>query len=190
MKVTIHMIYDLLTQKDKVMGLNDHGYELAMDFMRNTYSHGRYKYFAMDAEIDIQWDMTDKQCRNYVLNGIEHGKGYDPVYDYCGAMFFGNFKLEFITTVDGNYHNLFRYGMEGYDCLEDGTPYGEEYGSEKFDDHSRRTLEGFARAIEEQIVPWLNEYTDFIDDAVKETNPVKWYPGTKNNYMQTITRRA
>lgn len=188
MKVTIHMIYDLLTQKDKVMGLNDHGYELAMDFMRNTYSHGRYKYFAMDAEIDIQWDMTEEECRNYVKNRIESGAGCNTQNDYCGAMFFGNFKLEFITTFDGNYHNLFHYGVEGYDELEDGTPYCDE--SDDFLDHSRRTMEGFAETIEGQIVWWLNEHTDFIDDAVKETNLAKWYPGTRSNYMRTVTRRA
>lgn len=187
MEVTVHSVYDQIAHADYVMGLDDYGYERAMDFLQKD-TDNKYEYCGTDESINIRWDMTEEQCRSYVKNGIEPGKEYDSIHDYCGAMFFGNFKLEFITTADGNYHNLFLYGKEGYAELEDGTPYDEM--SDDFVDHSRRTLEGFAKTIEAQIVPWLNRHTDFIDDALEKTNPVKWYPGTKRNYMQETTRRA
>ena len=192
MKVTVHSVEDQLNINNKTFGLNDYGYNLAMDFLNKNqeYRGGeRYEYFGTDMEIQFKWDMSEEQCRQYVRNMHDHSC-YDNEHDYCGAMFFGNFKLEFITTPDGNYHNLFLYGAEGYDVLEDGTPYDEEYGSEKFDDHPRRTLDGFARNIEAQVVDWLNEYTQFIEDAIKPTEPAKWYPGNKYCYMPTITREA
>ena len=189
MKVTVHSVYDKHTNTNKVFGIGDRGYDLAMDFMK-TCDFRRYEFFSSGEEIDIRWDMTDEDCRSYVWNMIDPGSGYDNEHNYCGAMFFGNFKLEFIMTPDDNFHNLFHYGVPGYDELGDGTPYDEEYGPEKFCDYPRRTFEAFARKIEEQIVPWLNEYTQFINDATKPTNPKKWYPGTKAHYMQKITRKA
>ena len=192
MEVTVHSVYDRFNNEEIMFGIGDFGYKLAMDFMnsRPDHSHKQFEYFGTDEEIDIRWDMTEEDCRSYVWNMIDPGSGYENEHNYCGAMFFGNFKLEFIMTPDDNFHNLFHYGVPGYDELEDGTPYGEEYGPEKFYDYPRRTFEAFARKIEEQIVPWLNEYTQFINDATKPTNPKKWYPGTRAQYMRKITRKA
>ena len=116
-------------------------------------------------------------------------------YDYLGALFFGNFKLEFINASDGPYCNLFQYGAEdekdkAYAYLEDGTPYEmrDELGNILL--IPGNTFDGFAENIEEQIIRLLWRHPEYIQYAIGPTNIDKWYPGEKSRYLKEITREA
>lgn len=140
-------------------------------------------------EIQFKWDMGQDGFRKY-MNCLSDPERYRYDNDYCGAVFFGDMKLEFMTTDVGVYHNLFHYGVEGYAYLPDGTPYEEELGYDDFVDRPRRTFDGFARNIESQVIGWLERYPEMIADAVKPTVADKWYPGWKQDYKHNITREA
>lgn len=198
MKVYTHVVTDQLAHKPRYFGISTDedgtGYQKAMKWINQhqEYRGGeRYEYFGTDEEIDFQWDMSDEQYDT--LKSPPEGW---TANDYLGAVFFGNCKLEFILANDeytGIYCNMFVLGQEGYAELPDGTPYSEYEGFAcKFDSNlpKRRTFEAFAKHIEQDIVDVLNEYNQLIDEALKPTNPEKWYPGYKYDYMQKITRRA
>lgn len=202
MKVFPQIVYDQVTCRHICFGieLNEDGGKFKQEALDYIDKHQewrggeRLEYLKREKEIQFVWDMDEKGFRQYMENER------NPKYiadNYCGAVFFGEFKLEFITTENGNYHNLFHYGKHGYDFLDDGTPYDEILDmADYFDDPHRRTFEGFARAVELQIIKTFNEVRDDDDfdnlvfDMLEITNPEKWYPGVKHNYMQKITRRA
>ena len=194
MKVTVHSVEDQLNVNNETFGLNDWGYELAMDFLNHNqeYRGGeRYEYFGTDLDIDFKWDMTPEQYE--IIK--RPPKEWTP-NNYLGAVFFGNCKLEFILAQDNGdsyvYCNMFVKGREGYDIMEDGTPYADYEGfAAKFDSDlpKRRTFDAFPRKIEEDIPDVLNEYHQLIEDAIAQTNPDAWYPYEGHEPI-TITRRA
>ena len=124
------------------------------------------------------------------------------ISDYCGAVFFGNLKLEFIRNdVAGGYFNLFEYGAEdvpghAYSYLEDGTPYEERdpYPTVEFPDlenmkpEDRPTFTAFAENIEKCILRLLKETPDLIPAAIMPTDPNKWYPCDHPYKVEEITR--
>ena len=187
MKVTVHSIYDKQEHHNIDLGLDEVGYQRCMHDMESTdkYPDDRYEYFGIDTSIDFKWDMTEEQFQKFMKTFInEYGED-----DYCGAIYFGNLKMEFMTTPDGTYENLFLYGKRGYGALKDGTPYDELNGiADKIHIHPRRTFEAFARDIERQIIECANEYTQYILDMISATEPQKWYPGKYYRKDQKITR--
>ena len=195
MKVTVHSVEDQLNINNKTFGLNEWGYELAMDFLNHNQEYRgveRYEYFGTDMDIDFQWDMSEEQYAMLKNNPNEWTE-----HDYLGAVFFGNCKLEFVLAQNDEgsfvYCNMFVLGQEGYDYLPDGTPYAEYEGFAcKFEEDlpKRRTFRSFAEHIEHDIVDVLNEYHQLIEEAIVPTNPERWYPGYKHDYMSKITRRA
>ena len=161
----------------------------ALDYIdkHQEYRGGeRLEYYGNEMEIQFLWDMTEDDYARYMENARHPKFNAD---NYCGGVFFGNLKMEFVMTEDTNYHNVFLWGKHGYDFLEDGTPYDELFMDDVVDS-PRRTFEGFARSIEAQIIKSLNENPETIPEALGKTNPEKWYPGPKYNYMKKITRRA
>lgn len=188
MIITVHSVLE--NGKNTDYGLNDEGYERAMDYMNSIRNES--EYFATDEEIDFQWDMTDEGFHRLMRPGNDDA---DDVSDYLGAVFFGNYKLEFIwNDIAGAYNNMFWYGKEeipgnAYAYLDNGTPYEEI--DPAFVIPMRRTFESFAKNIEAQIIKWLNDNPEYIEDALVKTDPDKWYTnGYYNSYTPNITRRA
>lgn len=141
------------------------------------------------------WDMTEEEFKLLMSEDIEEYE--EPTY--CGAVFFGNFKLEFMKKNYGGctgYRNLFQYGAEdtkgeAYDYLEDGTPYEERYPiSDEITLPHRRTFRKFAESIERQIIQMLDNHPEYIPDATVPTVPSNWYPGERENYMRDFIRIA
>lgn len=191
MKVFPQSIYDHVTGKNTWFGIDmEEGcgpaYDKAMFAMESSdcfvdNDPERYEYFGNEMEIKFRWDMTAEQFKEYMRTFLtEEGKD-----NYCGAVFFGNFKFEFMTTPDGTYNNLFLLGQRGYGMLEDETPYDELPGfADQIYMHPRRTFEAFALDIERQIIECANEYTDYIPWMLTPTEPARWYPN--GNYDTTI----
>lgn len=149
----------------------------------------RFEFFCTEENIDFQWDMTPE---HYQM--LKNPPSEWTPDDYLGAVFFGNCKLEFIWSHEGDfvYCNMFVKGIPGYDFLSDGTPYADYEGFAcKFESDlpKRRTFDAFARKIEHDIVEVLNEYHQLIEDALKPTNPDAWYPYDGHKPI-TIARRA
>lgn len=145
-----------------------------------------YEYTRYEEHIDFMWAMEQDDFEAFRSKDAPEGSN-----DYCGAVFFGEFKLEFMHIDEENtYLNCFEYGVPGYSELEDGTPYEEHWGmSDKIKIPNRRTFDAFARKIEEQIVEILNEYHEFVEPATHTTYINKWYPGSKAEYKPIkITR--
>ncbi len=189
MKVFPQSVHDQLTHKEIWFGVDlEEGcgpaYDQAMDYINKhqEWRGGeRLEYFGNEMEIQFRWDMTAEQFKEYMLTFLTE-KGKD---NYCGSVFFGNFKFEFVTTPDGTYNNLFLLGQRGYGMLEDETPYDELPGfADQIYMHPRRTFEAFARDIERQIIECANEYTDYIPWMLTPTEPARWYPN--GNYNTTI----
>ena len=201
MEVTVHSCTDQLHSfhGNKNFGLNDEGYNKAMEWINEhqEWRGGeRYEYFGVDMEIKFMWDMTVDEFKTLVVNRPH--EGFEDLREYMGALFFGNFKLEFILTEDGSYCNCYQYGANDgtyfspYAYLEDGTPYEERETdiAERIQIHKRRTFEAFAKNIEEQVIKLLDKYPIYIEDALVETNPTKWYPDGQCNVTRDITRIA
>ena len=194
MKVTIHSIYDKLTKENINYGTDYPGYNRCMaELNAGKYSDkDRYEYFGRDMDIKFMWDMTEAEFRAVITSGKD-SEG-DDMSDYCGAVFFGDFKLEFVwNDVAGAYNNLFLWGAEydvgrAYGYLEDGTPYEELYPD--FGIAKRRTFVSFAKRTEETVVKWLNDHPEFLEYALGKTDPTKWYPGGQCNVTRDITRIA
>ena len=117
--------------------------------------------------------------------------------DYCGAVFFGNFKLEFIRNeAYGGYRNLFQYGAEdipgsAYSYLEDGTPYEDRDAlADQITLPEGVPFDTFAAHIENQICGLLCRYPELIAAATVPTVPDKWYPCDHPYQIDEITREA
>ena len=197
MLVTVHSIYDAETRENINYGINDSGYDKAMaDLNSGKYADAkRYEYFGYTMEIRFVWDMNNKEFDELMAPGLD-SRGND-ITEYLGAVFFGDFKLEFHwNDVAGSFNELFFFGAEftegrAYGYLEDNTPYEElTEVDEEFHIRKRRTFDGFAKSIESQVIDWLNRHPDYIEYALELTIPSKWYPGEKENYMKDFTRIA
>ena len=145
-----------------------------------------YQYTRYEQNIDFVWSMEQDEFDTFKSNDEPNGSN-----DYCGAVFFGDMKLEFMHLDECNtYLNCFEYGVPGYAELEDGTPYDEHCGfADRIEIPKRRTFEAFARKIEQEIVDLLDEYYQFVGPATRPTNVNKWYPGRTAEPIK-ITRRA
>ena len=200
MEVTVHSVTDQACSwhGNRNFGLNEEGYEKAMDWINKhqEYRGGeRYEYFGVDMEIKFIWDMTELEFKT--VHDATPDDYEDDMTEYEGALFFGNFKLEFIKSrIAGCYCNLFQYGAEdtpngAYEYLEDGTPYEERYPiSDEIRIPHRRTFESFAGNVEKQVIDLLNRHPEFIEDALKPTVPSNWYLGARHNYIKNFTRIA
>ena len=198
MKVYPQSVHDQLTGKEIWFGVDlEEGrgpaYDKAMKFLNDNqgYQGGeRYEYFGNGMEIQFMWDMTNDEFKALMVHGKD-SEGLD-LSDYLGAVFFGNFKLEFIwNDVAGAFNNLFWYGQEdrpgyAYAYLEDGTPYEEL--DPPFVIPKRRTFEAFAKNVEAQVTRLLNMDPTYIEEALKPTDPTKWYPDGQCNVTRDITR--
>jgi len=195
MKVTVHSITDQAVSwhGNRNFGLNNTGYERAMEWLKKhqEWRGGeRYEYFGTDMNIHFVWDMTDDEFKAFMAPDDED---LEDLRDYCGALFFGNFKLEFIKMEVGYYCNLFQYGAENeygsaYAYLEDGTPYEELDEVDDIRIPRRRTFESFAENIERSVIDLLNKNPALIEDALEDTIPSKWYPTETYNYTKNFTR--
>ena len=195
MKVTIHSVSDQLHHKDILFGIGQVGYDRAMKFLdtNQEYQGGeRYEHYRQEKKIQFMWDMIEDEFK--ALMAPLDDDGFEES-NYLGAVFFGEFKLEFINTGCGGYRNLFQYGANDmgeyhpYAYLEDGTPYEERYPeSDDIVIHKRRVFDNFADNIERQIIDLLNAHPEFIEDALKPTEPTKWYPDGQCNVTRDITR--
>lgn len=142
--------------------------------------------------VHFMWDMTPAEFSALYAQHPE----CTETYDYLGAVFFGDFKLEFIQNADGGYRNLFLYdedetGPYLYDYLEDGTPYGEY--CDEADEIAlplADSFDAFASAIEAQIINLMRRHIWMLPEAANDTEPNKWYPGDRMNYARDITREA
>ena len=193
MKITVHSIYDILTGQNINYGINDVGYNKCIADLNagKCADQTRYVYFKCDVEIKFMWDVTENEFDAMRTPGRDDGI---DVSEYFGAVFFGDFKLEFIwNDVGGVYNNLFFYGAEdihgeAYAYLEDGSPYEDIIPD--LDVVKSRTFDAFAKKTEETLVKWLNGRPEFIEYAIKETDPKKWYPDGQCNITRDITRVA
>lgn len=200
MKVTIHKLYDQLCGENnrKIFGLNEVGDKAIRKYIsENQEWRGgeRLEHGILTSEITFRWDMTEEEFRT--IHDATPDDYADDMCEYEGALFFGNFKLEFIKNdISGCYCNLFQYGVEdkpdmAYDYLEDGTPYEECYPiCDEIRVPHRRTFESFAENVEQQVIDMLNRHPEFIMDAVKLTAPAKWYPGEREKYLKDFSREA
>ena len=142
--------------------------------------------------VAFKWDMTQAEFSAMFAPAPD----LQDLRDYLGAVFFGNFNLEFIMTEDGGYCNLFQYGAEdqkdmAYGYLEDGTPYEERYPiSDEIVWIPQDRFDVFAENIENQIESLLFRHPEFIPDAMVPTNPDKWYPADAPYKISEITREA
>ena len=200
MKVYPQSVYDQLTGKTIWFGVDlaegcGPAYDKAMDYLKRhqEWRGGeRLEYFGVEQEIKFMWDMIEAEFKAVMAPGKD-SQGVD-VSDYLGALFFGDFKLEFIwNDVAGAYNNLFFWGAEyssghAYAYLEDGTPYEEI--DPPFVIPKRRTFEAFAKNIEKQVIKWLNDTPIYIEYALEKTKPTKWYPDGQCNITRDITRVA
>ena len=116
MEVTVHSVTDQACSwhGNKNFGLNEEGYKKAMDWFNKhqEYCGGeRYEYFGVDMEIKFIWDMTEMEFKT--IHDATPDDYEDDMTEYEGALFFGNFKLEFIKNrIAGCYCNLFQYGAD------------------------------------------------------------------------------
>ena len=122
--------------------------------------------------IKFMWEMTDSDLlrlasKDYPANGN----------DYCGSLFFGDFKVEFIWDECINWRiNCFRYNFGNYGDIN-GVPYDQcdpiEY---HFALPEITTLGKFTADVEEHIVDILETCCpSLIPYATKRTEPYKWY---------------
>ena len=145
-------------------------------------------------EVNFKWDMSQTELED--LNA-GHDDNLDGLYIYDGAVFFGDFKIEFIRNENpGRYLNMYQYGIidhpgevDAYAYLEDGAPYEDR--DEQVQSITIRTIESFpdfALDIELQILDMLGEYPELIQAATRPTDPDKWYPAGRPYKIDEITR--
>ena len=141
--------------------------------------------------VRFMWDMDD--ARYTELFAVPESAV--DVCNYCGAVFFGDLKLEFIRNdISGIYCNVFQYGAEdisenAYGYLSDGTPYEERNPlADEIIPTQCNSFAEFAADIEIQVLRLLPDYPDLIPVASAQTDPDKWYPGS-HPYHVNITRR-
>ena len=198
MDITIWEITDQLNKNDHIAGIGAQGQKNCDEFIAHNqeYQGGeRYELRVYPANIHFIWDMAADEFKYLMTPDVEEYE--EPIY--CGALFFGNFKLEFMKkNFDGchGYRNLFQYGAEdrkgdAYGYLEDGTPYEERYPeSDDIILPYRRTFRSFAENVEKQVINLLNAHPEFIKDAIKGTIPANWYPGERHLYTKDFSREA
>ena len=175
-----HVVYE---------GLGNEGYDRVMRLMKElpqtlveNYEtkfgyHNKevhFEYFAEENEIDFQWRMTEEEF-NRLMNP------YDTSENYCGAVHFGDCKLEFVFENCGNddftsFNNLYVYGKDdGYAKLKDGTPYSYEddmFCMPEFTDFSTWKME-----CERRIIDALNNDKNYLlRYAIQPTKVYEWYP--------------
>lgn len=154
----------------------------------------------MKKSVRFQWDLNNKNFNAMLEPLPDHP--IDECY-YMGAVFFGNFKLEFVRNdVAGIYCNLFEYAAEddpdhAYGYLEDGTPYEERYPiSDEINTPDLNTLvrrpsfTEFAEGIERQINEMLNRHPEFIESASVNMDPNNWYPCNHSYHIKEFSRTA
>ena len=196
MKVKVYSISDQLNKlsiKERTRGINDDG-KNATDWI-NAHQEWRggerYELCAKDSQIKFIWDVNEAEFK-HIINATEDDNGLD-ITEYDGAVFFGNYKLEFLVNdVCGLFNNLFKLGADDsiYDWLEDGTPYSELYSEDLEIDipNSTMTFDKFTENVETQIIAMLNKYPEMIDDALVDTVPERWYPLEREKYMRDFTK--
>lgn len=182
MNFTLH---ELVNSANKVLATRltaPEGYvdEYSGYILANPFAGVAYQLFN-DKQIVFRWALDELG-----LQEILH-----PVYcleeEYIGAVFFGDFKLEFVNFEGYVHTNLFQlYRNNNYAVLDDGTPY------DMLDDEvaipMRRTLDRFQKGVEENIIALLNAVDNgaLIRYALTPTIPGDWYPGDKAKYMRKI----
>lgn len=151
------------------------------------------KMLGKSFDIHFMWDMKPAE---FIALHVPHPE-HTETYDYLGAVFFGDFKLEFIQNADGGYRNLFRYGEDEsngshmYDYLEDGTPYGEYCDeADEIILPLSETFDRFAADVEAQVIDLLRRHIWMLPLAAHDTDPNKWYPGDRMDYARDITRES
>ena len=132
--------------------------------------------------ITIKWDMEEKD-----LLRLRTPVSVHVVDDYCGGLFAGNIKVEFIW--DGSIGcrvNAFIYGIEGYDYIGN-VPYNECFEIwEHFNTPDTDSMPEFYRLAEEELLRLLLEYPYLLHYACGDTDPFKWY--ADRYYIPSVSR--
>lgn len=193
MKVYVCDIFDRVERRVLYAGIDyeecaGDAYDHCMKEMARLDDDNRYEFSCVEEIIDFQWSMTPNDFNTF--RSMHERMG---TLDYCGGLYFGFLKLEFMHIDEWNtYLNCFRYGQKGYGELANGVPYDEYCGfADQIDIPERRTFPAFARCVEREVIKVLNEYSQLVDDAIRPTNPGIWHRDAQNNTIfPAITRRA
>ena len=202
MKVYTHVVTDQLEHNPRYFGISTDedgiGYQKAMDWINHNQEWRggeRFEYERGEENVQFMWDMNNTEFK-HLFNPPPDDYAND-INEYDGAVFFGDFKLEFIKNdISGCYCNLFQYGAtnelgSAYAYLEDGTPYEERYPeSDEVKIPHRRAFEHFAEIVEKSVIDLLNNHPEYIEYAIEPTSPTKWYPDGQCNVKRNITRIA
>lgn len=103
------------------------------------------------SRINFQWELTEENFRRMFTDTAET--------DIFGSVRFGEYLVEFRMTNPGMYDephflttDVYHFGEEGCEeyYLCDGTPY--HILDEEFDIPRRRSLDGFKRAVEKEVI--------------------------------------
>lgn len=96
--------------------------------------------------------------------------------DYCGSLFFGDLKLEFIwDDTIRNRVNCFQYGTGIYGFIN-GIPYDEcDRIQNVFSVPSASNLGSFIWQVEKQVITILKANKNLLPAACKATDPAVWY---------------
>lgn len=112
----------------------------------------------MKTNVNFKWDMTEENFRRMFSDTEETG--------IFGSVRFGEYLVEFRMTNPGladDHHepttDVYHYGEDGPEeyVLCDGTPY--HLLDEEFTVPRRRSLEGFMRAVENEVIERITTRT-------------------------------
>lgn len=112
----------------------------------------------MKMNVNFRWDLTEKNFRRMFRDTDETG--------IFGSVRFGEYLVEFRMTNPGladDHHepttDVYHYGEDGPEeyVLCDGTPY--HLLDEEFTVPRRRSLEGFMRAVENEVIERITTRT-------------------------------
>ena len=134
-------------------------------------------------KITFKWEITDDDLtRLWSPSWPKDGN------DYCGHVFFGPFKVEFIWNDDvdpRNYTNVFQFGIGSYGDIC-GIPYDMcDEIQESMLIPALSNLEDFIRACEDEILSILRANPYLIEQACQDVDPNEWFKD--RTYRVTLT---
>lgn len=129
----------------------------------------------MDTTVTFIWDMTQEDLDRLRADSLTGGD------DYCGGLFFGLFKVEFIWDDCIRWRvTCLQYGLDNGYAYIGSVPYGQCDEIEcSLDLPDAETMKNFVPLVEQKIVALLKKNSDLIPDACKPTDPDIWYEDFK-----------
>ena len=182
MTVYTHVVTDQLVHNPRYFGISTTadgtGYQKAMDWINEhqEYCGGeRFEYERDEYDLNFVWKLTE--------DGFEKIRFDKQDTDVFGAVHFGRMMVEFRCNgggFDDEYHDctndMYIYGDadEGMEeWMRDNTPY--RILDDDLPVPKRRTMDGFKRAVEQNILDYLNEHPNMIQYAISATVVDAWY---------------